>query len=262
MIRWRWLALCALVAAGAAWPWPRDLAPSGAIRGAQAATIRIAPPAADLTTGLVAYWPLAAVTLPTAQDVVGGHHATLTGAPSPSAGYLTFDGLSQYGTINAPAILAGSRRFSLAVWVRKTASTVGVIYRQTTATASVGRVQVSITASGLLQFSWRDGATEGSAAVVLTSTPSTVPLNQWRLVIATWDADAGRARIYIGATQVNSADQAMAALGTGASVRARIASGTDTPAQFFPGALARLRIYEGRVLDEAARAALLAEGAP
>jgi len=126
MMRRILLCLGLLAACGLALPWPRDLAPVGAIRGAAAGTIRIAPPTADLELGLVARWRFNEGGGGFAYDSgsTGGNTATLVGAPAwvagrgGSGGALALNGTTQFARFPGYGVPYGANPRTLCAWFR------------------------------------------------------------------------------------------------------------------------------------------------
>ena len=189
----------------------------------------------------VAHWHFDEGTGTVAHDVDGQHNGALgagTANMRPAwnvAGGLTFDGTNDKVKVpDSDALDIVGNALTVSLRLKRTGATAGLLVKK--ADASNG-YQLSVTASGALQFEIRQAGTTKT----VTST-TTIPLNQWKHIAARYDGSA--LRVFINGTIDTATTAATGAL---VATTAPLWIGGDTT--YLNGALDDLSIYNRALSD-------------
>ncbi len=190
----------------------------------------------------VAHWHFDEGTGTVAHDVDGQHNGALGDGNTDHrpiwsvGGGLSFDGVNDKVKVpDSDALDMAGNALTISVWFKRQAATAGVLVKKVDASNGY---QLSITASGALQFEIRQAGTTQT----VTST-TTIPLNQWRHIAARYDGSA--LRVFINGTIDTATTAATGAL---VATTEPLWIGGDTP--YLNGALDDLSIYN-RALSNA-----------
>ena len=165
---------------------------------------------------------------------LGDGNASMTPAWSVDGG-LGFDGVNDKVKVpDSDALDLASNALTISLWLKRQAATAGVLVKK--ADTSNG-YQLSVTASGTLQFEIRQAGTTKT----VTST-TTIPLNQWKHIAVRYDGSA--LRVFINATLDTATTAATRSL---VATTAPLWMGGDTT--YLNGALDDLSIYNRALSD-------------
>ncbi|WP_442510845.1 Ig-like domain-containing protein [Novipirellula sp. SH528] len=223
-----------------------------AIGGNDSATLSIiSDDQPDSGSTLVGHWTLDDSAGTTAADISGNQHSgTLVGSPTWTtgvlAGGLEFDGVDDYVDLGTSPAIIGTGGFTVAAWVRTTASKDQVIVQQRGRDYN-GQYVFRLTESGNVRF-WTFG---GSLYGPVVQTTEKVNDGQWHHVVGV-RADDGTTSIYIDGVLATSRTGAPRPL---ASINVYMGADRRGSARYLAGTLDDVRIYS-RGLDDQEVAAL------
>lgn len=213
----------------------------------------------DITNGLIGWWKLQDGSGTSFTDSSGnGFTGNFVGSPTWTQGIIggigvTFNGTTQYGTVNNTSQLIPTDKVSYSFWFNTKQSAA--------VTADLLRHDQTFTA---LQLNGGSGSTKAQSVVWPGGTATKVPFNwtyndgNWHFYVVTYDSTVGT-RIFVDNSQVASDNTTGLLKSSGVGALAFMS--TEAGGEFCKGSLSDVRLY-GRVLSSNEQSSLFNRTGP
>ena len=192
--------------------------------------------------GPIAHWPFDETSGSSAEDIAGGHDATVFGSPLWDSGALRFDGSNDYGRVSHDAALTllDNMTFSARIYVPSFSGARTIVSKDDGGDDS--NYWFGLFGDELEFGFWADGFYESIATSGVN-----LSTNTWYDVAASYSASSDKAALYVNGTEVQSGSIGAAPTGTTADLEIGRALGSE----YWMGYIDDLKIFNQALAPEA-----------